>query len=139
MKMSIDKSVGRFVGIPHYFGESSFSKCDCIGLCRLFYKESGYGESIDDGKPVVDGKSFGTWRRLYTYLVKNMDRVQYDDLQYSDLVIFEINGDVHLGIYLGYGKLLAMQVPVKYGVTTSTIYHRDAWSRCFKYAFRVRR
>ena len=128
--------INKFVGIPHYFGESSFDKCDCLGLCRLFYREHGYKEHIEDGKPIIEGKSFGAWRRLYTYLLKNMDRVTYENLRYGDLVVFGIEGEVHLGIYLSYGKLLAMQIPVKFGKTTSTIYHRDWWSRYFKYAFR---
>ena len=130
MTKSVDRvcDINKFVGIPHYFGESSFGKCDCLGLCRLFYREHGYKER----------KSFGAWRRLYTYLLTHMDRVSHETLQYGDLVVFQIEGEVHLGIYLSYGKLLTMQIPVKFGKTTSTIYHRDWWSRYFKYAFRRR-
>lgn len=51
--------INKFVGIPHYFGESSFDKCDCLGLCRLFYREHGYKEHIEDGKP-IRGQEF--WR-----------------------------------------------------------------------------
>lgn len=129
----------RFVGIPHYFGESSFDKCDCLGLCRLFYREHGYGEHINDNEPIIEGKSFSAWRRLYSYLLTHMDKVSHETLQYGDLIIFEIEGEVHLGVYLSYGKLLAMQVPVQFGKTTSTIYHRDWWKRYFKYAFRRRK
>ncbi|EEX70027.1 NlpC/P60 family protein [Mitsuokella multacida] len=132
------ENVNKYIGIPHYFGESSFKKCDCIGLCRLFYRNHGWSHPIEDGKP-VDKDHFSepsVWRRLYKYCLLNMTQVFYDELSFGDFVIFKIDGDLHTGIYLGYGDLLSMQVPTVYGASTSTIYHRAWWTPFFKYAFR---
>lgn len=129
----------KYIGIPHYFGESSFEKCDCIGLCRLFYREHGWKDDFwDNGKPITEENfaSPSTWRRLYSYCLTHMERIFYDELEYGDFVIFRIDGDIHTGIYLGYGKLLCMQVPTVYGESTSTIYHRQWWTPFFKAAFR---
>ena len=136
-KLNIDK----YVGIPHYFGESSFAKCDCIGLCRLFYREHGWMH-IEDGGEEPNQDNFSDlkyWRRLYAFCVNNMNKVDYDNLQYGDFVIFKVEGDLHTGIYLEYGKLLSMQIPTVYGKTTSTVYHRRWWTPFFKYAFRRRK
>lgn len=134
------ENINKYIGIPHYFGESSFDKCDCIGLCRLFYREHGWKDTFDDGKPVTKEhfSDVGVWRRLYKYCLTKMDRVEYDELDFGDFVIFQIEGDLHTGIYLGYGDLLSMQVPTVYGETISTIYHRAWWTPFYKYSFRRR-
>lgn len=134
------ENINKYIGIPHYFGESSFNKCDCIGLCRLFYREHGWKDTFDDGKPVKKEhfSDVGVWRRLYKYCLTKMDRVEYDELDFGDFVIFQIEGDLHTGIYLGYGDLLSMQVPTVYGETISTVYHRSWWTPFFKYSFRRR-
>lgn len=135
------KHIDKYIGIPHYFGESSHEKCDCIGLCRLFYREHGWENPLwDNGGPVTEENfsKLSTWKRLYKYCLTRMDRVKYDDLQYGDFVIFNIGGDIHTGIYVEYGKLLAMQVPTVYGKSTSTVYHRDWWTPFYKCSFRRR-
>ena len=122
--MNIDK----FIGIPHYFGESSFDGCDCIGLVRLFYAEHGWSQDFDDGLP-IDKDTYMTapvWRRLFRYLHKNFTEVS--DVDYGDVVLFRINDCEHLGIIIDkYGRLLSMTVPEQEGVTTSRVYHRSMW------------
>lgn len=134
------ENVNKYIGIPHYFGESSFYKCDCIGLCRLFYREHGWKDTFDDDKPVTEEhfSDVGVWRRLYKYCLTHMDKVEYDELDFGDFVIFQIDGDLHTGIYLSYGDLLSMQVPTVYGKSTSTIYHREWWTPFYKHSFRRR-
>ena len=136
------EDISRFIGIKHYFGESSFEKCDCLGLCRLFYREHGWKGALYDGKPDPDKdnfSSFGAWRRLYTWCLKNMDRVDYDDLQFGDFIIFRVANCLHTGLYVNYGKLLSMQIPTEYGVSESTLYHRKWWKQFYLYSFRRRK
>lgn len=47
------EDINKYVGIPHYFNQDSFDGCDCIGLCRLFYKEHGWKQDFKDGKPIT--------------------------------------------------------------------------------------
>ena len=138
--MTMMDGFNKFIGIKHYFGESSFDGCDCIGLCRLFYKEHGWPQTFTDDEPEpVTKENYAEprmWARLYRYLLKNFTRVDYDDLDYGDVVVMNFDGDEHLGIYLEYGKVLGMQVPTVYGVSQSTIYPREWWTPAFKYGFR---
>lgn len=133
--------VNRFIGVPYVFGESSFNGCDCVGLCRLFYREHGWKDNFwDNGEPITE-ENFAlppTWHRLYKYCLTHMNRVKYDDLTYGDFVIFQIAGDLHTGVYLEYGRLLSMQIPTIEGKSISTIYHRDWWTPFYKCSFRRR-
>ena len=134
------EDISKYVGIKHYFGESSFEKCDCFGLVQLFYREHGWKPVWDDGKtePVTEENYMQPrmWRRLYRFMLKNFDRVDYDDFQFGDIIIMEVNLHEHMGIYVGYGKVLGMEIPTVYGVSESTIYTRPWWTKVFKYAFR---
>lgn len=129
--------INKFVGIPWKLNGDTFENSDCVGLCRLFYKEHGWSNDFRDSEPkeVSEFRSVHVWRRLLTYCAKTMNRVDYDNLEYGDFVIFKIAGDIHTGVYLGYGNLLCMQIPTVDG-STSTIYHREWWKPYFKYAFR---
>lgn len=130
------EDISKFIGIPWRFGGDSFSGCDCVGLVRLFYREHSWSNDFTDGKPVTEYHSFGVWRRLYSYCAKHMQKVDFSDLKYGDFVIFAIDGDIHTGVYIGYGKLLAMQVPTVEDFSKSTIYHKSWWKPYFRYAFR---
>lgn len=133
------EDIGKFIGITHGYGGADFDKCDCFGLVQLFYKEHGWPQTFDDGQPYPKEDEYAKpkyWRRLYEYLLQNFTQVDYKALSFGDVVVFEINGCIHLGIYLEYGKLLAMEVPTVEGESTSTIYHRNMWTQCFKYGFR---
>lgn len=128
----------KYIGIPHYYGCSTFEQCDCAGLCKLVYETEGYNESLDDHRPIGESSEAKTQPlRILRYLLKNMDKVKgYDDLKEMDIVAFRIAGDIHIGIYIGYGKVLAMAVPVVYGYSKSTIYRRQYIEQFFVCGFR---
>lgn len=134
------EDISRYVGIKHYFGESSFEKCDCFGLVKLFYREHGWPQTFtdDNPEPVTEANYAQPrmWRRLYKYMLTHFERVDYADLQFGDVVIMQVNLCMHMGIYVGYGKVLGMEIPTVYGQSESTLYTRPWWTRVFKYAFR---
>lgn len=134
------EDISRYVGIKHYFGESSFEKCDCIGLVRLFYREHDWPQTFTDDNPeAVTEENFAEprmWARLYRYMLKEFRRVDYDNLSFGDVIVMKFENDEHLGIYVGYGKVLGMQVPTVYGKSESTIYPREWWTPAFRYGFR---
>lgn len=100
------EDISRYVGIKHYFGESSFEKCDCFGLVKLFYREHGWPQTFtdDNPEPVTEANYAQPrmWRRLYKYMLTHFERVTYDDLQFGDVVIMQVNLCMHMGIYVGY-------------------------------------
>lgn len=131
------ENVDRYIGIPHKFNGRSFDGCDCIGLCALFYGEHGWAQNFSDGNEITQDWEKRDPMRLARYLEKNFTRVKtVDELCFGDVLLFNVCGDSHLGIYLEYGGILAMQVPVEEGKTTSTIYHKDVWYNGFKAGFK---
>lgn len=133
------EDISKFIGIKHGYAGNDFDKCDCFGLVQLFYKEHGWPQKFDDGKPYPKEYEYARpkfWRRLYEYLLWNFTKVEMQNLEFGDVVVFKINGCIHMGIYLEYGKMLAMEVPTIEGESESTIYHRPMWENCFKCGFR---
>jgi cell wall-associated NlpC family hydrolase len=131
----------KFIGIPHQYGESSWSACDCAGLCQLFYREHQYNETLIDGKPIGDSESSKKQPlRMLRYLLKNLDRIpDINDLQYGDIVLLKIAGEHHVAISIDYGKILSMAVPCIAGVSKSTIYRKQYWSQFYIVGFRSRK
>ena len=130
-----------YIGIPHIFGTSSFSSCDCIGLCKLVYVTEGLNEPLDDNAP-IGTKEDDTKHplRILRYMLKNMDKVKgYDELNLFDIVAFRIAGDLHFGIFAGYGRVLAMAVPVIYGYSKSTLYRKVYIQQFYVCGFRSRK
>lgn len=132
------RDVNKFIGIPYKHNADGMDGSNCIGLCRLFYKEHGWVQDFDDGKPVDDEKGVKEWHRLVKYMRQHFTQIKENELQYGDIIIFDVAGDLHTGIYLFNGLLLAMQVPCD-ETSRSTIYRRFWWYPCFKRAYRRKR
>lgn len=129
-----------FVGIPYIFYGDDFKGTNCLGLCRLFYKEHGWPENFLDGKPITKDWQERDRTRLIRYLRDKFDETKdVQSLEYGDLILFEINGDYHMGIVLDYGDVLSMQVPCIEGQASSTIYHRRWWTPFFRRGFKRRK
>ena len=128
--------INKFVGIKHKFNGRDFDGVDCIGLCQLFYKHHGYKQTWNDGKPIEqDWKKYKY--RLLLYLSKYFKKVSTaDELEFGDVLLFNVDGDQHLGICLEYGKILAMQVPCLEGVSQSTVYPKAWWTPFFVCGFK---
>ena len=130
----------QYIGIRHITNGDTFDGCDCLGLVRLFYKEHKWGLTFKDkGAPVtaehIHDKE--NWDRLFRYLNRKMKRVaSSDQLEFGDVVVFNVDGDLHLGIYQQEGMVLTMSVPVVEGKTKSVLYHRRIWEKAFKRGYR---
>ena len=74
---------------------------------------------------------------MVRYLVKNFKKTTDDtDLSYGDVILTVINGDFHLGVYVGDGRALAMEIPVQEGKSRSTIYKHKYWRLYFRAGFK---
>lgn len=130
------ESINKYIGIPYKFNGTSFDGVDCLGLCRLFYREHGWIE-IDDGLPIDKDWMKNAARRIVRWFGANFEKTRNpDDMSFGDICIFLINGELHFGIYLEYGKLLSTHITDSYKNSYSTIYHRDWWKPFFKVAYK---
>ena len=99
----------KFVGIPFKFLGVDYDGLDCIGLCQLFYKEHGYDIEFRDGKPITKDWYETAPTRMWKWFCKKCDKIEnIYDLQYGDIVVFEIGGENHTSIYIGDFKVLTI-------------------------------
>ena len=131
------ENIDKYIGILHKFGGDTFDGCDCVGLCKLFYREHDWFPVWDDGKPITRDWQKNEPMRIVKFLTLHFKMTRNPDaLRFGDILYFDIYGDTHLAIYLEGGDILSMQVPVKEGFTCSTIYHSHIWKRGFRAGFR---
>lgn len=103
------QDLSKFVGLPYKFLGTDFTGVDCIGLCQLFFNEHGYPIEIRDGRPITKDWYLTEPYRLARWLVKNFDKINnMEELRYGDIVLFEINGESHTGIFVDNGKVLTI-------------------------------
>lgn len=105
----IEQDLTKFVGIPYKFLGTDYTGLDCIGLCQLFYFEHDTPIIFRDNKPITKDWYISEPYRMIRWFLTNMDKIDdVDKLQYGDVVVFEINGEGHTGIYIGNFKILTI-------------------------------
>lgn len=136
------ENLNKYIGKIHkYQGTGKY--CDCLNLVTMFYHDHHYKETFDDHKPRP--KTYEEYitkqpTRMIRYLIKNFDvTTNVDDLEYGDVILVLVGGDPHLGVYVGEGKALAMEIPVVEGKSKSTIYKGRYWKPFFRAGFKRRK
>lgn len=103
------QNLEKFIGIPYKFLGTDFTGVDCIGLCQLFYFEHNLPIIFRDGREIKKDWYLTEPYRLARWLITNFDKIDnQNDLEYGDVVLFEINGEGHTGIYIGDAKVLTI-------------------------------
>ena len=129
------QNIERFIGLPYKFLGTDFTGVDCIGLCQLFFFEHNLPIVIRDGRPITKDWYLTEPYRLARWLFKNFDKVEsIDDLRYGDIVLFEINGESHTGIYIDDYKVLTILEIFK----KSMIMHLKRQNMFYQCGFRLR-
>lgn len=130
----------KLVGKPWLFnGRDPNVGLDCIGLLSAFYKEHNWEPTFNDGKTIEDDWFLKDKYRMLRYFVKNFDKTfDIDSLTYGDILMFEINGEAHVGIYLEYGKFLTTFPPKEHCASYSFIDRLTYWGQFFIYGFKRR-
>lgn len=99
----------KFIGIPYEFLGTTFNGADCIGLCQLFFNQHGFDIEFRDGREITKDWYETEPLRLLIWLNKNFTKINsMENLQYGDIVLFEINGESHTGIFIGNMKVLTI-------------------------------
>lgn len=135
------ENINKFIGIPYKFNGDTAEGCDCLGLVRYFYKEHGWIE-IDDGLPITkEDWMSNAVKRIKHFFPKRFDVAwKPEQMEYGAVVIFKINGEMHFGIYVGYGNVLSTQLTTEsYDNSMTTLYKRQWWTPWFKVAFNRRK
>lgn len=135
MKENLNKYIGK---IHRYQGKGDY--CDCLNLVQQFYRDHHYKQDFNDGQErpaTYEEYKKKCPMRMIRYLVNNFQKVtDIRSLGYGDVVLTDISGDAHLGVYVGDDKVLAMEIPVIEGKSKSTIYKGRYWKPYFKAGFK---
>ena len=130
-----EQNLDRFVGIPYKFLGTGFDGADCIGLCQLFFYEHGIMLEWRDGRPIDRDWYVKEPYRMVRWFYKYFDKLKYEELQYGDVVLFEINGEGHTGICVGSHKVLTILEQFK----KSMIMRLNHGNVFFKCGFRLKK
>lgn len=130
------EKLNKFIGIPYKFLGTGFDGVDCIGLCHLFMNEyQGINITWRDGRPITKDWFVTEPFRLARWLCKNFTKIpDLNDLQFGDIVLFEINGESHTGIFVGNMKVLTILEVFK----TSMIIHLKRSNAFYQCGFRYK-
>lgn len=129
------QNIEKFIGIPYKFLGTDYTGVDCIGLCQLFLNEHGYAIKFRDGREITKDWYLTEPYRLARWLIKNFDKIDnMEDMVYGDIILFEINGESHTGVYLDNGKVLTILEVFK----KSMIIHLKRRNVFYQCAFRMR-
>ena len=128
------EDITKYLGFKYGFNRKK-NQYHCVDICRMWYKDHGYKHCFDDGKAdPVSCEDFhkNHQLRVLRYLLKHFDKVRnIDDLQHGDVVVFNIDGDLHTGIYLENDNILAMQVPCITDSSLSAVFKPSYWKPVF--------
>nr|DAD73598.1 MAG TPA: lipoprotein-like protein [Myoviridae sp. ctwmI4] len=133
------EDITKYLGLKYGFDKSQ-GQYHCVDVCRMWYKDHGYKHCFDDGKTdPISCEDFHKHHqtRLLRYLLKYFHKIRNaDDLQHGDIVLFNVDGDLHTGVYLQNGQILAMQVPCVTNESLSAVFKRSYWQSLFFCGFR---
>lgn len=102
----LDKTiVEQFVGIPWKEDGRDMSGMDCAGLMEGYYKAKGIKVEAPQAKAI--NASEEKIKEFMQKVVAENEVVGPDDrLEPEDLLIFKINDELHVGLYIGYEQML---------------------------------
>ncbi|MDD5422069.1 MAG: NlpC/P60 family protein [Candidatus Omnitrophica bacterium] len=120
--------LNKLVGIPWKEDGRSFEGTDCVGLMQLYFNSRGMEgvapkagdyESLDPDEVIFK-------IREYNYIIPK------DEIQPEDVLVFKIDDELHVGLYLGYGRMLHATEGKKSKISRLT----PSWETCFLFAIR---
>lgn len=81
---------------------------DCLGLLFLVYQDQGWDIVTSDGKEIEHNWFEIDRLRFFRYLLKHWDKeTDISELKEGDVLLWQINGESHTAIYLGYNRFLS--------------------------------
>jgi len=119
-RISNAELLNNLVGIPWEEKGINYDGCDCVGIAKLYYEANGINVITELSSTEIIKKT------LLEELIKP------EDIQEGDTLIFKIDGELHLGIYLGYGQMLQAERNDKSHITRLSI----PLLECYQFAIR---
>lgn len=136
----MNKDLEKYIGYIYKFDLTNLpnngkSYTNCLQLAKQFYKDHGYKQTFDDGKPWLTDKKAYYIPRIIRYLKSNFKEVNsIEDLEYGDIICLTPGG--RIAVYLGNNEILTIEKNFYENKSKSLIYSKGEWEKDFKFGFK---
>jgi cell wall-associated NlpC family hydrolase len=126
---TLDRDIlNRMVGIPWKEDGRSFEGTDCVGLMQLYFNARG----MEGVAPKASDYESTDPKEIIAKIREYNTIVPTDEIEPEDVLVFQIDGELHVGLYLGYGRMLHATEGKKSKISHLT----PSWEKCFVFAIR---
>jgi len=128
MKKLDNELLNKLVGIKWLEDGRDFNGTDCVGLMQLYFNAKG----VNGIAPKISEVDQNKQDEIIKKVIETNTIVSKDDLQAEDVLVFKINDDLHVGLYLGYGRMLHARRDGKSRISRLT----PSWEKYFLFGIR---
>ena len=128
MKKLDTEILNKLVGIKWLQDGRSHEGTDCVGLMELYFKASG----IEALAPKISDFTPEKQEEILKKIVEVNTIVPLEGLQAEDVIVFKIDEELHVGLYLGYGRMLHAKKDGKSRISRLT----PSWEKYFLFGIR---
>ncbi|MBI5124358.1 MAG: C40 family peptidase [Candidatus Omnitrophica bacterium] len=126
---TLDRDIlNKLVGIPWKEDGRSFEGTDCVGLMQLYFNSRG----MEGVAPRVGDYESKDPSEIIQKIKEYNHIIPKDKIEPEDVLVFRIGEELHVGLYLGYGRMLHATEGKKSRISRLT----PSWEKCFLFAIR---
>ena len=128
MKKLDTEQLNSLVGIKWVLDGRSREGADCVGLMELYFRDRG----VEVTAPKINDLTPEGQEAFIRGIMDANMIVGLSDLQPEDVLVFKIDEELHVGLYLGYGRMLHAKKDGKSRISRLT----TSWEKYFLFAIR---
>lgn len=128
MKKLDTELLNKLVGIKWQEDGRDLSGTDCVGLMQLYFNARG----VEGIAPKISDVDQTKQDEIIKKIKEINTIVALADIQAEDVLVFKINDELHVGLYLGYGRMLHARKDGKSRISRLT----PNWEKYFLFAIR---
>ena len=128
MKKLDTEQLNSLVGIKWVLDGRSREGADCVGLMELYFRDRG----VEVTAPKINDLTPEGQEDFIRGIMDANMIVGLSDLQPEDVLVFKIDEELHVGLYLGYGRMLHAKKDSKSRISRLT----TSWEKYFLFGIR---
>jgi hypothetical protein len=128
MKKLDTELLNKLVGIKWVQDGRTHEGADCVGLMELYFKAKG----VEVSAPRINDLTPEGQEAFIRGITEANMIVGLSDLEPEDVLVFKIEEELHVGLYLGYGRMLHAKKDGKSRISRLTV----SWEKYFLFAIR---
>ena len=128
MKKLDTELLNKLVGIKWLQDGRDYSGTDCVGLMQLYFTAKG----VEGVAPKISDFTSETQDEIIKRIIEVNTIVPLAEIRAEDVLVFKINDELHVGLYLGYGRMLHARKDGKSRISRLT----PSWEKYFLFAIR---